>query len=122
MHVAYWIIATVLAAIYVFGGAKKLLQSPAQLRPMMGWVDVMPLARVRMIGLVEVLGAAGVILPPLTGIVPGLAIAAAVGLMIIQIGAFRLHLSRHELSDLPLNVVLLVLAATAALLGASVWT
>jgi hypothetical protein len=66
-----------------------------------------------------VLGALGVILPPLTGIAPGLAIAAAAGLAIIQMGAFRLHLSRHELADLPLNVVLFVLALAAVSLGAA---
>jgi hypothetical protein len=121
VHVAYWVIAALLAVIYAFGGAKKLLQSPDQLRPMMGWVDVMPMPLVRTIGLLEVLGAVGVILPPLTGIAPGTAIAAAIGLAIIQVGAFRLHLSRHELSDLPLNSALLVLAVAAAWLGASVW-
>ena len=120
MHVAYWVIAALLAAVYVFGGAKKLLQSQDQLRPMMGWVDAMPMPLVRTIGLLEVLGAVGVILPPLTGIAPGLAIAAAIGLAIIQIGAFALHLSRHELADLPLNAVLLVLAVAAAWLGTSV--
>jgi hypothetical protein len=121
VHVAYWVIAALLAVIYAFGGAKKLLQSPDQLRPMMGWVDVMPMPLVRTIGLLEVLGAVGVILPPLTGIAPGTAIAAAIGLAIIQVGAFRLHPSRHELSDLPLNSALLVLAVAAAWLGASVW-
>jgi hypothetical protein len=120
VHVAYWVIAALLAAVYVFGGAKKLLQSQDQLRPMMGWVDAMPMPLVRTIGLLEVLGAVGVILPPLTGIAPGLAIAAAIGLAIIQIGAFALHLSRHELADLPLNAVLLVLAVAAAWLGTSV--
>ena len=120
MHVAYWVIAALLAAVYVFGGAKKLLQSQDRLRPMMGWVDVMPMPLVRTIGLLEVLGAVGVILPPLTGIAPGLAIAAAIGLALIQIGAFALHLSRRELADLPLNAVLLVLAVAAAWLGTSV--
>jgi hypothetical protein len=70
VHVAYWVIAALLAAVYVFGGAKKLLQSQDQLRPMMGWVDAMPMPLVRTIGLLEVLGAVGVILPPLTGIAP----------------------------------------------------
>jgi uncharacterized membrane protein len=121
MKVAYWVIAGLLAAIYGFGGVKKLVQSQDQLRPMMGWVDAMPMSRVRMIGLVEVLGAVGVIVPALTGVAPGVAVAAAIGLALIQIGAFRLHLSRHELTDLPLNSVLLVLAAAAAWLGASVW-
>jgi uncharacterized membrane protein len=121
VKVAYWVIAGLLAAIYGFGGLKKLVQSQDQLRPMMGWVDAMPMSRVRMIGLVEVLGAVGVIVPALTGVAPGVAVAAAIGLALIQIGAFRLHLSRHELTDLPLNSVLLVLAAAAAWLGASVW-
>lgn len=121
MKVAYWVIAGLLAAIYGFGGLKKLVQSQDQLRPMMGWVDAMPMSRVRMIGLVEVLGAVGVIVPALTGVAPGVAVAAAIGLALIQVGAFRLHLSRHELTDLPLNSALLVLAAAAAWLGASVW-
>lgn len=121
LHVAYWVIAALLAALYVFSGAKKLLQSPDQLRPMMGWVDMMPMRLVRMIGLLEVLGAVGLILPPLTGIAPGLAIAAAIGLVLIQIGAFALHLSRHELAQLPLNAVLLILAVAAAWLGAAAY-
>jgi uncharacterized membrane protein len=121
VKVAYWVIAGLLAAIYGFGGVKKLVQSQDQLRPMMGWVDAMPMSRVRMIGLVEVLGAVGVIVPAVTGVAPGVAVAAAIGLALIQVGAFRLHLSRHELTDLPLNSALLVLAAAAAWLGASVW-
>jgi hypothetical protein len=81
----------------------------------------MPMRLVRMIGLLEVLGAVGLILPPLTGIAPGLAIAAAIGLVLIQIGAFALHLSRHELAQLPLNAVLLILAVAAAWLGAAAY-
>ena len=94
MHIAYWIVAGLLAAVYAFGGAKKLVQSQQQLAPMMGWVDTVPMRQVRLIGLVEVLGALGLILPPLTGVAPGLAVAAAIGLAVVQIGAFRLHLFR----------------------------
>ncbi|HTF07611.1 MAG TPA: DoxX family protein [Asanoa sp.] len=43
-----------------------------------------------------VLGAAGLILPPLTGIAPALAVAAAIGLALIQVGGIVLHLSRGE--------------------------
>ena len=70
MKIAYWIIAALLGVIYAFGGVKKLVQSRDQLRRMMGWVDTMPMPRVRLIGLLEVLGAVGLILPPLTGIAP----------------------------------------------------
>ncbi len=89
----------------------------------MGWVDTMPMPRVRLIGLFEVLGAIGLIVPPITGIAPALAIGAAIGLVLIQIGCgFRLHLSRDELSDLPLNVTLLGMTAATAWLGAYLWT
>jgi len=122
LKVAYWVIAGLLAVVYGFSGVKKLVQSQDQLRPMMGWVDTMPMSRIRMIGLLEVLGTIGVIAPPLSGITPGVAVAAAIGLALIQIGAFRLHLSRHEPANLPLNAVLLVLAIAATWLGAALWS
>jgi len=80
MTVAYWIVAGLLAVLYLYSGGLKVLRSPDQLRPMMAWVDAMPLRFVRTIGVLEVLGALGLILPPLTGIAPALALAAAIGL------------------------------------------
>ncbi|MFG3099399.1 DoxX family protein [Streptomyces sp. NPDC048182] len=71
------------------------------------------------VGLLEVLGALGLVLPPLTGVAVGLAVAAAVGLVLLQVGAMALHLSRGEVEETGLNVVLLVLAAVAAWLGAA---
>jgi hypothetical protein len=78
----------------------------------------MPL--VRTIGVLEVLGAAGLILPPLTGIAPGLAIAAAAGLVLIQVGGIIVHLSRGEAGQIGLNIALLVAAAVTAWL-ATTW-
>ena len=75
----------------------------------------MPL--VRTIGALEILGAAGLILPPMTGIAPWLAIAAAIGLVLIQVGGIALHLSRGEARLIGLNIALLVTAAAAAGLG-----
>src|SRR5271156_558029 len=115
MRVAYWIIAALLAALYLYSGGLKVLRSPDQLRPMMGWIDTMPLRLVRTIGVLEVLGALGLILPPLTGIAPALALAAAAGLAAIQVGGISLHLSRGEAKVIGLNIGLLVLA------GAEIW-
>jgi len=117
MEVAYWIVAALLAALYLFSGVKKVAQSQDQLRPMMGWVDTIPMRVVRLIGTLEILGAAGLILPPLTGIAPWLAIAAAAGFFVLQIGAIRLHLGRGEVRLIGLNIVLLVGAAAAIWLG-----
>lgn len=72
---------------------------------------------VRLIGTLEVLGAAGLILPPLTGIAPWLAVAAATGLLLIQVGGIAVHVSRGEARMIGLNIVLLVAAAAAVWLG-----
>lgn len=120
MEIAYWIIAALLALFYGYAGGRKLLQDQERLRPMMGWVDTVPMPLVKTIGGLEVLGALGLILPPLTGIAVFLAIAAAIGLVLVQIGGMALHLSRGEVRETGLNIVLLVLAAVAAWL-ATVW-
>lgn len=73
MEIAYWIVAGLLAAFYLYAGGKKAVQSQERLAPMMGWVDTVPMGLVRVIGTVEILGAAGLVLPPLTGIAPVLA-------------------------------------------------
>jgi hypothetical protein len=85
---------------------------------MMKWVDTMPLWQVRVIGVVEILGASGLILPPLTGIVPVLAVVAAAGFVVLQVLATRLHLSQGEgVKDIGLNLTLIVLAGVAAWLA-----
>ncbi|ROS75450.1 DoxX-like protein [Cellulomonas sp. PhB143] len=120
MIVAYWILAVLLCVFYLYAGGKKLTQSRDRLRPMMGWVDDLPLGLTRTIGALEVLGAIGLVLPPLVGVLPRLAVAAAVGFALLQVAAATLHLSRGERQDVWLNVVLLVLAAAAAWTGTAV--
>ncbi|MET9889081.1 DoxX family protein [Streptomyces sp. NPDC006465] len=117
MDVAYWIVAALLAVFYVYAGGKKVLQSQERLQPMMGWVDRVPMPLVRLIGTLEVLGAAGLILPPLTGIAPWLAVAAATGLVLIQVGGIAVHVSRGEARLIGLNIALLLAAAAAVQLG-----
>jgi uncharacterized membrane protein len=117
MEISYWIVAALLAFLYLYAGGKKVVQSQERLMPMMGWVDTVPMPFVRVIGVLEVLGAAGLILPPLTGIAPWLAIAAAIGLALIQVGGIVLHLSRGEARVIGLNIAVLAAAAAAAWLG-----
>ncbi|MEV0200992.1 DoxX family protein [Nonomuraea sp. NPDC050691] len=117
MEISYWIVAGLLAVFYLYAGGKKVVQSQERLQPMMGWVDTVPMPFVRVIGVLEVLGAAGLILPPLTGVAPWLAVAAAIGLVLIQIGGIALHLSRGEARLIGLNIALLAAAAATAWLG-----
>jgi hypothetical protein len=120
MKLAYWIIAGVLALVYAYSGALKVVRSKDQLRPMMAWIDDIPLRLTRTVGVLEVLGAVGLLLPPLTGIAPWLALAAAVGLVLVQVGAIAVHLRRGEVKVLGLNLGLLLLAALEVWL-ATVW-
>ncbi|MFF4535129.1 DoxX family protein [Streptomyces aureus] len=117
MNVAYWIVAALLAAFYLYAGGIKILRTQEQLRPMMGWVDRIPMPVVRGIGTLEVLGAVGLVLPPLTGIAPWLAVVAATGLVLVQIGGIAVHLARGEARMIGLNIVLLAAAAAAVWLG-----
>ncbi len=115
MTIAYWIVAGLLALFYLYAGGIKVLQSQEQLRPMMAWVDSVPMGLVRTIGVLEVLGAVGLILPPLTGIAPWLAIASAIGLLLVQVGGIVLHVRRGEANVIGLNIGLVVA------LGVAIW-
>ncbi len=119
MNVAYWIVAGPLALFYLYGGGVKVVRSREQLRPMMAWVDSTPMPAVRAIGTIEVLGAIGLLLPPLTGIAPWLALAAAAGFVVLQLGATRVHLRMGD-RRIALNVTLL-LAAAVTLWLATTW-
>jgi hypothetical protein len=117
LKVAYWVVAGLLALFYLYAGGKKVAQSKETLAPMMAWVDTIPMPVVRVIGIVEILGAAGLVLPPLTGIAPALAIVAAAGFLLLQVLATGLHLVRGEAKVIGLNVALIALAAVATWLA-----
>jgi hypothetical protein len=119
VKVAYWIVASLLALFYLYGGGVKLVRSRDRLRPMMAWVDSVPMPAVRAIGLVEVLGAIGLLLPPLTGIAPWLALTATTGFVILQIGAIPVHLRIGD-RQIALNIALILIAAVTAWL-ATAW-
>lgn len=119
MNIAYWIVAGLLALFYLYGGGVKVIQSRERLQPMMAWVDSTPMPAVRAIGVVEVLGAIGLVLPPLTGIAPWLSLAAAIGFVVLQIGATRVHLRRGD-RQIALNLTLILVAAVTVWL-ATTW-
>lgn len=108
VNTAYWVVAGLLALLYLYGGGAKMVRSRERLRPMMAWVDSTPM--VRTIGVLEVLGVVGLLLPPLTGVAPWLAPVAAVGFVVLQIAATRVHLALGD-RQAGLNLVLMLAAA-----------
>ncbi|MDH6577952.1 DoxX family protein [Kitasatospora sp. MAP5-34] len=115
MNLALWIAAGLQAAAYLLAGLHKAAQPREKLLadPQFAWTADYPVP-VRVIGVIELLGALGLVLPQATGIAPLLAPLAAVGLAIVQVLAARLHLQRGERKTLPVNAVLLVLAVLVA--------
>ena len=115
MIYALWIIQGLLAALFLFAGGTKLvlpldvlmsMGSPNQIQ-LPGWF-------VRFIGVVEVLGALGLILPGLLRIRPGLTPLAAAGLVIIMIGATVLTLVADGVAPALIPLVVGLLAAFVA--------
>jgi putative oxidoreductase len=110
-NIGLWVAQVLLAAFYLFAGYNKLTQPIEALGAMgMGFVLVVPELLTRFIGLAEVLGAVGLILPAATRIMPRLTPLAALGLSIIQVLAIGFHISRGEVMVLPMNLVLLALS------------
>ena len=114
MDIALWIIQAVLALMYVSAGVLKTFAVP-KVKEQMPWAKKHSVNFIRFVGISELLGAIGLILPMLTGILPWLTPVAALGLVLVQILAiFTEHLPEKEYKALPMNVVLALLAAFVA--------
>lgn len=89
MNVALWILQALLAALFVFAGGMKLVMPIEEMTK-----DIaLPGLFLRFIGVAELLGGLGLVLPGLTGIRTMLTPLAAAGLTVIMIGAVVLVLS-----------------------------
>lgn len=116
MNIALWIAQVLLAGLYGMTGSMKAFQ-PDKVRtnPQMTWAHDRQDGFIRFVGTAELLGALGLILPALTGILPWLTPLAAIGLSLIQLLAvFTVHLPKKEYQVIPVNVVLLALSVFAA--------
>lgn len=114
MNVFLWVLQAVLAVVFGLAGVMKSTQPKEKLRPMSPWVEDFTPGQVRLIGVLELLAALGLILPAVTGIAPILTPLAAAGLAITMLGAAATHARRKEPPAIAVNAVLLALAAFVA--------
>lgn len=108
-----WAAAGLLAVAYLMAGFMKGTQPIDKLAGQMRWPADYP-RLTRFVGWSEVLGAIGLILPLLTGILAWLTPVAALCLVLVQILAIGFHIMRKEPQIVPVNIVLLLLAAFVA--------
>ena len=110
MNIVLWIVQGLLAAMYLMAGQLKTFQT-ARAKEQLPWAKNRSDAFVLFVGISELLGALGLILPLATGILPWLTPLAAIGLTAIQaLAIFSEHLPKKEYNVIPVNVVLLALA------------
>ena len=109
-----WFAQVIVSAVFCLAGYVKLATPIPELSMMMPWVGDAAPGFVRFVGLVDLAGGIGILLPALTGIQPGLTVLAAIGCVLLQVCAFGLHAWRGEFSVLPLNLMLLSLSAFVA--------
>jgi len=112
MNIALWIIQVLLAALFIFAGGVKLIMPVEEMTaqmpiPLPGWF-------LRFLGVAELLGGIGLVLPWLTRIQPKLTPLAAAGLVIIMIGAVILTLMTGEVVMALMPLVVGILCAFVA--------
>jgi hypothetical protein len=117
MNIALWIVTGLLATAYFFGGGFKVITPKSRIEAFGAsstWVEDFSGGAVKAIGVFEVLGAVGLILPAVLGIAPVLVPVAAMGLAVIMVGAVITRLRRREYPLMVLDLVYLVLLVFVA--------
>ena len=112
MNLTLWIIAGLLAAIFLAGGVGKLIMPKEKIAatPLGGWVEDFSAGSVKAIGALEIPAAVALVLPAAVDIAPVLVPLAAVGLVLLMAGAAIVHLRRHEFKVIAANLAYLALA------------
>ena len=118
MNTAVWIAQGLLAVAMLAAGGMKLAQSKEQLvaSGSMDWTEDFPEPQIKGIGTLEVLAALGLILPALLDIAPVLVGVAAVGVVLLMLGAAATHLRRKEGQMVPVTLVIAAIAVFIAVM------
>lgn len=110
IHILLWILQGGLAAMFCMAGLMKAIQPVEALAESLPWVASTPLILVRFIGISELLGGIGLLLPAILRIKPFLTIWAALGLGIVMLLAALFHGSRGEFEAIGFNLFMVAIA------------
>ena len=110
LNISLWVGQVVLATMFLITGFMKSIAPIEQLSAMLSWPGDVPLELVRFIGITELLGGLGLLLPSLLRKKPILTPIAALCIIALMILAIIFHITRSEFSLLGLNLFLAALA------------
>ncbi len=105
MRIVIWILQIAIAGMFIMSGFMKVSTPIEVMAEKMPWVKEMS-GLVRFIGISEILGGLGLVLPSLLKIKPFLTTWAGIGLALIMLFAMVFHIARSEYSSLPINIIL----------------
>lgn len=111
MNLTLWILAFLLAAIFAGAGAVKLVTARDQQIERTPYVEDFPQGVIRGIGVLEILGAFGLLLPALTGVATVLVPLAGAGLAITMVFAALVHIRRGDGLAAAMPSILLAIAS-----------
>lgn len=100
MNIALWIVAGIFGVAYVAGGIVKLTMPYEKYAAKLGWPEDFTPGKVRFMGVVEVLGGIGLVLPGLVDVAPVLVPVAASGMALYMAGAITERIRRGEYKEL----------------------
>ena len=113
MSIALWVAQGFAALVFLMTGALKVVTPKDKLATKMHWAATWPAHRIKLLGLAEIAGAFGLVLPGVLHIAPILTPIAAVCLAVLMLGAVQTHRKLHE-NAAPAIVLVFVCVAIAA--------
>jgi len=117
MNTVVWIAQGLLAVAMLASGAMKLSKSKAELATSgMAWVEDFRENQVKGIGTLEILAALGLILPALLDVAPELVGVAAIGVVLLMLGAAATHIKRGEGQMVVVNLAIAAIAVFIAVM------
>ncbi len=114
MDTFLWVLQAALAAVFLSAGVMHATQPRERLLTRLPWVEDFSASTVRFIGIMELAGGLGLILPAATGVAPILTPIAATGLAVVMLGALLTHVRRREPGGVAITAVLLALTVVVA--------
>ena len=113
MAIALWVAQGIVALLFLLTGTLKMVTPKEKLVVKMHWAATWPPGRIKLLGLAELAGALGLVLPAALHIAPLLTPIAAVCLAVLMLGAVQTHRRLHE-SFIPALALAIVCVAIAA--------
>lgn len=107
MNGMLWFVQVVLAVFFAAIGIMKVRGTKDQLLLRLKWVEDFSPGTLHFIGVVEILGAIGLVLPAVKGVPGWLVVPASIALALVMIGAIFTHLRRKESQSLLVTVAVL---------------